>query len=96
MDGDFSKYDLDMTVKPDPTPGLCSNNVNENCCSCFKKHDSDSGCHKVKCYHQGKAIESSFLLVGLGWTEYCFSKNRHLLILDSILSLEPKTERMYK
>jgi len=53
VDGDFSKYDLDMTVKPNPTPGLCSNNVNDHCCSCFKKQDSDSGCYKVKCYHKG-------------------------------------------
>ena len=42
-----------MTVKPNPTPGLCSNSVNDHCCSCFKKQDSDSGCYKVKCYHKG-------------------------------------------
>ena len=42
-----------MTVKPNPTPGLCSNNVNDHCCSCFKKQDLDSGCYKVKCYHKG-------------------------------------------
>ena len=71
MDGDFSKYDLDMTVKPDPTPGLCSNNVNDNCCSCFKRQDSDSGCYKVKCYHQGKAIKSNCLNNSSKWHTIC-------------------------
>jgi len=50
VDGDLSKYDLDFDVNPDQTPGLCTNDVNENCCSCFKKQDSDSGCYKVRCY----------------------------------------------
>ena len=54
VDGDLTKYDLDLTVKPDETPGLCTNDINENCCSCFKKKDSDSGgCFKMKCFHKG-------------------------------------------
>ena len=53
MDGDFSKHNLDLTVKPDQTPGLCVNEANNNCCSCFKEQDSDSECYKVKCFHNG-------------------------------------------
>ena len=50
VDGDLSKYDIDFEVKPDQTPGLCTNNVNDNCCSCFKKKDTDSGCYKMRCF----------------------------------------------
>merc|ERR1711976_559292 len=50
VDGDLSKYDIDFGVKPDQTPGLCTNNVNDNCCSCFKKQDTDSGCYKMRCF----------------------------------------------
>jgi len=50
VDGDLSKYDIDFEVKPDQTPGLCTNNVNDNCCSCFKKQDYDSGCYKMRCF----------------------------------------------
>ena len=53
VDGDLSKYDLDLTVEPDQTSGLCNNDVNDNCCSCFKKQDSESSCYKVKCYQNG-------------------------------------------
>ena len=53
VDGDFSKYNLDMTVKHDQTPGLCVNEANENCCSCFKEQDSDYGCNKMRCFHNG-------------------------------------------
>ena len=49
----MTKYDLDFTVKPDETLGLCTNHVNDNCCSCFKKQDSDTGCFKMKCYNKG-------------------------------------------
>ena len=53
VDGDFSKHNLDMTVKHDQTPGLCVNEANENCCSCFKEQDSDFGCNKMRCFHNG-------------------------------------------
>ena len=49
VDGDLSQYDIDFDVKPDNDPSLCSNDANENCCTCFKRQDTDSGCNKMGC-----------------------------------------------
>ena len=62
VDGDFSKYDVDMTVKPDTTPGLCFNDVNDNCCSCFKKQDPNSGCYKARCNIKGKGSQEGICI----------------------------------
>ena len=53
VDGGLAKYDLDLTFEPDNTPGLCTNNFNENCCSCFKKKSTDPGCFKLPCIANG-------------------------------------------
>jgi len=49
IEGDLSKHDIDFDVKPDQTPGLCTNDVNDNCCTCFKKQDTASDCYKMRC-----------------------------------------------
>ena len=53
VDGGVAKHDLDKTVQPDNTPGLCTNDVNSNCCTCYKKSPMDPGCFKIPCFYNG-------------------------------------------
>ena len=43
-DGGVANHDLDLTVQPDNTPGLCVNDVNKDCCSCYKRATDDYKC----------------------------------------------------
>ena len=36
VSGGVANHNLDLTVEPIEGPGLCSNTVNQDCCSCFK------------------------------------------------------------
>jgi len=53
IDGAVANHDLDLSVEPDNALGLCTNNVNDNCCSCFKSTTVDSGCYKTSCFVNG-------------------------------------------
>ena len=70
VDGGPAKYDLDLTVQPDNTPGLCKNDVNDNCCTCFKKATEDPGCYKIPCQAYGENPNGSYTVNG-----YCIGTN---------------------
>ena len=53
VDGGLAKHEIDLNVLPDNTPGLCTNDVNEDCCTCFKKASVASDCHKKPCQAEG-------------------------------------------
>ena len=36
IDGAVANHNVDLSIQPDNSPGLCTNNLNDNCCSCFK------------------------------------------------------------
>ena len=53
VDGGVANHNVDRTVQPDNTPGLCSNDVNDNCCSCYKKVTKDPDCYRIPCIYNG-------------------------------------------
>ena len=54
IDGAVANHNVDLSVEPDNSPELCSNNLNENCCSCFKSAPVvDSQFYKRSCFANG-------------------------------------------
>ena len=56
VEDDLTQFNLDLTARQDPVPGLCRNDLNEDCCSCFKKHNEDHGspCYRLACEAEGE------------------------------------------
>ena len=92
VDGGPAKYDLDLTVQPDNTPGLCKNDVNDNCCTCFKKATEDPGCYKIPCQAYGENPNGSYAVNG-----YCIGTNAVYSIYhrmkSSLISFHSKFSR---